>query len=75
MEGPHSVHELKDEKADVHYRHLCKLVQERQMYTVARLAMGARYICRSCGRAAARDENLCEPVKLELPERPLVDWD
>ena len=28
------------------------------------LVKGAQFICRKCGRAAAKDQNLCEPEKL-----------
>jgi hypothetical protein len=28
------------------------------------LVKGAKFICRKCGRAAANDQNLCEPEKL-----------
>lgn len=28
------------------------------------LVKGARFICKKCGRAAAKDFNLCEPEKL-----------
>lgn len=53
-----------DEEGEQHSHHLCDLVVGRQMKTVARLAADARYLCPVCGRAAARPENLCEPVEL-----------
>ena len=47
-----------------HANHLCELVSRRQMSEVARLAKGAAYVCHICGRAAAKAENLCEPVQV-----------
>jgi DNA-binding MurR/RpiR family transcriptional regulator len=47
-----------------HANHLCELVSKRQMDKVADLSAGAKYICHICGRAAAKPENLCEPVEI-----------
>ena len=47
-----------------HEEHLCELVSKRKMDLVADLAEGAKYICHICGRAAAKPENLCEPVEI-----------
>ena len=54
---------LSDEHAG-HEHHLCNLVAHRQMNLVAGLAKGANYVCYICGRAAAKAENLCEPVEI-----------
>lgn len=48
-----------------HGRHLCKMVELRNMKTVGKLAKEARYICFLCGRAAKNKSNLCEPVEIE----------
>ena len=48
-----------------HDRHLCKMVELRNMQTVGKLAKGARYICFLCGRAAKNKSNLCEPVEIQ----------
>jgi hypothetical protein len=32
--------------------------------TYKNLVKNARFICRKCGRAAAKEENLCEPAPL-----------
>lgn len=48
-----------------HDRHLCKMVELRNMKTVGKLAKGARYMCFLCGRAAKSKSNLCEPVEIE----------
>ncbi len=48
-----------------HDKHLCALAATRQMKTLARLARDGKYLCRACGRVAAKAENLCDPVKLE----------
>ncbi len=47
-----------------HARHLCELTARRNMREVAKLAKDAQYLCHICGRAAAKAENLCEPVKI-----------
>jgi hypothetical protein len=47
-----------------HDKHLCKMVELRNMKTVGKLAKDARYICFLCGRAAKNKSNLCEPVEL-----------
>ena len=47
-----------------HSKHLCSLVARREMYEVAKLAKGAKYVCHICGRAAASASNLCEPVEI-----------
>ncbi len=47
-----------------HTNHMCELTAKRQMDKVATLAEGAKYICHICGRAAARGDNLCEPVEI-----------
>ena len=52
-------HDLK-----AHDKHLCSLVENRQMKTVAELAKNGQYICGICGRVAHDSTNLCEPAKL-----------
>ncbi|MDX1777852.1 MAG: hypothetical protein R3339_03160 [Thermodesulfobacteriota bacterium] len=47
-----------------HDDHLCKIVELRNMKTVAALSKDARYICFLCGRAAKHKKNLCEPVEI-----------
>jgi hypothetical protein len=47
-----------------HDKHLCKMVELRNMKTVGKLAKDAQYICFLCGRAARNKTNLCEPVEL-----------
>ena len=47
-----------------HDDHLCKIVELRNMKTVATLSKDARYICFLCGRAAKHKKNLCEPVEI-----------
>ena len=47
-----------------HNSHLCKIVELRNMKTVAALSKDARYICFLCGRAAKHKTNLCEPVEI-----------
>ncbi len=51
-----------------HNKHLCYLMnvgysaQEPQGYKD--MVRGAKFICKSCGRAAAKKTSLCQPVKL-----------
>ncbi len=47
-----------------HRNHLCELARQREMARIGQLARGAKYVCHICGRAAARAENLCEPVEI-----------
>jgi len=47
-----------------HAEHLCTLTMNREMDKVAQLSLSAKYICHICGRAAAKAENLCEPVEI-----------
>ena len=47
-----------------HAGHMCELVAKRQMDKVATLSKGANFICHICGRAAAKPNNLCEPVRI-----------
>ena len=43
---------------------MCKLAEKGNLKKAARLAKGARYICRKCARAAADPDALCKPEKL-----------
>lgn len=48
-----------------HAKHLCYMVENGVAIDVyKRLVKDAKFICRNCGRAAAKAENLCAPVKL-----------
>jgi hypothetical protein len=47
-----------------HSHHMCDLVAKRKLAEVARFAKDAKYVCHICGRAAAKAENLCEPVEI-----------
>jgi hypothetical protein len=61
--GVSKEHKLFEEHVG-HAQHMCDLVAKRKMAQVARLAKGAKYVCHICGRAAAKGENLCEPVEV-----------
>ena len=56
-------HELFKKHAG-HSNHMCDLVSRRMMDKAATYAENAKYICHICGRAAAKPENLCEPVQI-----------
>ena len=47
-----------------HDRHLCHILNLRNMKTAGRLAKNAQYICFVCGRAAKKAENLCQPEQI-----------
>jgi hypothetical protein len=47
-----------------HEQHMCELADKRMMDKVADLAKGAKYVCHICGRAAAKEANLCEAVEI-----------
>ena len=48
-----------------HSKHLCNLAENgADVQTVKNLVKDAKFLCKKCGRAAAKEENLCEPIKL-----------
>ena len=57
-----------------HDRHLCKLysdgVHQNNPDHYARLVRDPEFVCRSCGRVAAKKENLCCPIPLGTWEEP-----
>jgi hypothetical protein len=57
-----------DHDLKAHDKHLCSLVENRQMKTVAELAKDGQYFCGICGRVAKDSVNLCEPVKLQATD-------
>ncbi len=54
---------LRDECPE-HDRHLCHIINLRNMKTAGSLSKDARFLCFICGRAAKAAQNLCEPVKI-----------
>ena len=56
---------LYDKHHTGHDRHLCSLVAEGvDLSEFKELVRNPKFICRICGRAASREENLCDPVPL-----------
>lgn len=55
--GPHIGHQM----------HLCELAAEGQvsLEQFKSMVKDAKFICKSCGRVAAEELNLCNPVPLE----------
>jgi hypothetical protein len=53
---------------DHHDRHLCKLYGEGMHKNspdqYAHLVRRPEFVCKSCGRVAAKKENLCNPMPL-----------
>jgi len=48
-----------------HFKHLCAMADRGEgLENIKVLVRNPAFICRKCGRAAAKDENLCEPVPL-----------
>jgi len=49
-----------------HANHLCDLAEKGQLSLeqMKALVKDPKFICRKCGRAANKAENLCEPVPL-----------
>jgi len=55
FEKPHVAHE----------KHLCSLVSGGTTISdYKKLVMNPKYLCRNCGRAAEKSENLCDPVAM-----------
>jgi hypothetical protein len=46
-----------------HRGHLCEIIEtgELTLEQINTLVGDAKFICRLCGRVAAKEENLCEP--------------
>ena len=55
--------QLFDEHPD-HDRHLCHIVNLRNLKMVAKLSKDPKCICFVCGRTAKSGSNLCEPLKI-----------
>ena len=48
-----------------HSKHLCDMAKRGvDLNAYKELVKNAKFICKKCGRAAAKEENLCEPVPL-----------
>ena len=49
-----------------HRNHLCDLAEQGNitLEQMKELVRNPKFICRKCGRVAAKEENLCEPVSL-----------
>jgi len=48
-----------------HEKHLCKIWADTyDVDQIRDLVKNAKYVCKVCGRAAAKEENLCDPVTL-----------
>lgn len=43
---------------------MCKLASKGKIGKAAKLAKGAKFICKKCARATADKDNLCSPEKI-----------
>lgn len=50
-----------------HSSHLCEMVErgELTLEQIKSLVRNAKFICRRCGRVAAKEANLCEPKPID----------
>lgn len=44
--------------------HLCQIIVQNDQDKVKELVKDAKYYCKSCGRAAHSEKNLCFPSKI-----------
>ncbi len=49
-----------------HKEHLCDIVEEHKatLNEYKKLVRNPKFVCIQCGRAAAKEQNLCDPVPL-----------
>ena len=66
MYWPYMVREAYAEAPHLgHSQHLCDMAKRGVALQVVKdLVKNPKFICKKCGRAAAKEENLCEPVPL-----------
>jgi hypothetical protein len=55
---------LFERKHEHHEKHLCSYVTWATLDEYRPLVRNAAFVCKQCGRAAAKAENLCDPVAL-----------
>jgi hypothetical protein len=58
--------EVKNQLKPGHEKHLCKMIvgDQANIEDIKPLVRNAKFICSSCGRVAAKAENLCNPIPL-----------
>jgi len=44
-----------------HSQHICKLAKEKKLTLIKILVKAPKYLCKKCGCAADKSENLCKP--------------
>ena len=49
-----------------HKQHICKLAEVDKFDDIAGMVKEPQFICANCGRAANGEENLCNPVDIEM---------
>ena len=65
--GGIDVYEIPRKKAPHlgHSQHLCNMAERgADVELVKNLVKDAKFMCKTCGRAAAKQENLCDPIPL-----------
>ena len=48
-----------------HVNHLCDIVEKgTDVETIKNLVKDAKFMCKTCGRVAAKQKNLCDPIPI-----------
>ena len=56
---------LEEEKPEDHSKHLCSLLGGKiDVEEYKKLVRNPKFLCKKCGRLAANEGNLCEPMPL-----------
>ncbi len=50
---------------EAHKGHICVLASQKMFDTIKQLARDPKFVCFNCGRVAASDKNLCNPMPLK----------
>lgn len=62
---PERVHYCRGGEHCVERAHLCRVASRQgDSEKLRRLVRGARFVCRTCGRAARSADSLCKPASL-----------
>lgn len=62
--GKSFVHKCHSQEQDHEENHLCRIIIKMDLGRIKKLVKDAQFYCKSCGRAAHKKDNLCEPSKI-----------